>query len=490
MSAFKTVIAGEKRAGILPALAAIILASLFAGCAIGPDYKRPAMASPERFRGAPETATTNSLADLPWWSVFQDSELQELVRAALTNNYDLRMALTRVEQADQLRRQANSAFMPQAGYMGEADRSRLMFDEKPDLSVPGVKSSYMSDTFFGGVGALWEIDLWGRLRRQSEAARAGLSASQEAARGARLSVICGVARAYFELQELDEQLRIARRTVETFERTLKLFTDQHDEGLVSALELARARAASRSVAATIPELERQIALKENEIQVLAGRNPGPVQRAASMERAPLPEIPAGLPSQLLERRPDILAAEAQLRAANAKIGVAKGDFLPKIGLTAIYGGVSSDLTGLANGGFGAWSLSGSVAGPLFQGGRLKAQYKGAQAAREEAQLHYQQTALAALREVADALISRQKLEEARLQQAEAVSAYRQAVELASDRYREGKAGYYEVLEAQQQLYPAENALSRIQTGQRLSLIQLYKALGGGWNVAPPQTTAH
>jgi multidrug efflux system outer membrane protein len=464
---------------LLTTLAAGSLASLLTSCAIGPDFKRPAVSGPERFRGAPETASTNSLADLPWWSVFNDPALQEIVRVALTNNYNLRMAVSRVEQASQLRRQANSVFLPQVGYYGDAQRSRLMLADSP---TPYLQDNTTADTYFGGVGALWEIDLWGRLRRQSEAARANYFANQDAARGARLSVICGVARAYFELQELDEQRRIAQRTVETFQRTLKLFTDQHDEGLISQLELARARAALRSVSASIPELERQIAVKENELQVLAGQNPGPVARAESFEATRLPEIPAGLPSQLLERRPDILAAEQQMRAANAKIGMALGDFFPKIGLTAVFGGVSSDLSGIATGGAGAWSLAATTAGPLFQGGRLKAQYKQSKAAFEEAKLHYQATTLTAFREVADALVSRQKLEAARVEQAEAVVAYRQAVELANDRYREGKASYYEVLEAQQQLYPAENALAQIQTSQRLVVIQFYKALGGGWNV--------
>jgi multidrug efflux system outer membrane protein len=296
-----------------------------------------------------------------------------------------------------------------------------------------------------------------------------------------ISVVSGVARGYFELLELDEQLAIARRTRDSYERTFKLFDDQYQGGLASKLEVSRAKLALRSVAATIPDLERQIALKENEINILLGENPGPITRTSTLLAQEVPvEIPVGIPSTLLERRPDIRAAEQQLRAANAQIGVAIADFLPRIGLTAFYGGASPDLDNLVSAKANTWSLAAGAAGPLFTGGRTTGRYRQAKAAAEEATLQYQQTALNAFREVSDALIARRRFEEGRLEQAEAVVAGRDAVETAMARYKEGKASYYEVLEAQQQLYPAENALSRVEVARRIAVVQLYKALGGGW----------
>ena len=296
-------------------------------------------------------------------------------------------------------------------------------------------------------------------------------------------VVSGVAQAYFELLQLDEELAIARRTRDSYERTYRLFYDQHEAGLASKLELSRANLSLRSVAARIPELERQIGLKENEINILLGRNPGPVARTSTLLAQQMPvEIPVGLPSSLLERRPDVRQAEQQVRAANAEIGVAVGDFFPRIGLTAFYGGVSSELHNITSTSANTWSLAASTAGPLFTGGRLTGRYRQAKAACEEARLNYQQTALSAFREVSDALISRRRFEEERAQQAEAVASGRDAVAVATDRYKEGKASYYEVLEAQQQLFPAENALSQIEAERRIAVVQLYKALGGGWSL--------
>ncbi len=465
---------------IRPQLAALTaLGALFlTGCAVGPNYHRTTVNAPSTFRNAGEVTSTNSLADQSWWSVFEDPDLQSLISAALTNNYDLLRATARVEQALAIQHQARSAFLPQVGYIGMADRGHNMF-----LGLP-APNGRTTDSFFAGFDAVWEIDLWGRLRRHNEAARAMLLATEEGRRGVRLTLLSGVARAYFELLELDEKLQIAQRTARSFEQTLRLFAEQHEGGLTSKLEESRARAALRSVSATIPELQRQITLKENELSVLVGRNPGPITRsAAGLQQQLPPAVPVGLPAMLLERRPDLRQAEQQLRAANAQIGVAAGDFLPKVGLTAVYGGVSTELSALTSGGANAWSLAAATVGPLFQGGRLTARYRHAQVACEEARLAYQQTALNAFREVADALASRQRLEEARREQADAVLAYQEAVQVARDRYNAGKASYYEVLEAQQQLFPAENVLSQIQVNQRLVLIQLYKALGGGWSLA-------
>jgi multidrug efflux system outer membrane protein len=449
-----------------------------AGCAVGPNYHRPAVNAPTGFRDATNQVSTNSLADLPWWGVFKDPTLQDLIHVALTNNYDLQITLTRVDQARALQAQARSQFLPQVGYEGEATRGRNTF-----LTLPTPNGGQTMNSFLGGFEAVWEIDLWGRVRRMNEAARANFMATQEGRRTVMISLVSSVARAYFELLELDDQLAIAKRTRDSYEHTYKLFDDQHAAGLASSLELSRAKLALRSVTANIPELERQIALKENEINTLLGRNPGPVLRTSTLLAQEMPmEIPVGLPSALLERRPDIREAEQQVRAANAEIGVAIGDFFPRVGLTTFYGGASTELHNLVSSSANTWSLAASAAGPLFTGGRLTGRYRQSKAACEEAKLDYQETALNAFREVSDALISHRRFDEEQVEQAEAVDAGREAVAISMDRYKEGKASYYEVLEAQQQLFPAENVLSHIEAGRRLAVVQLYKALGGGWSL--------
>jgi multidrug efflux system outer membrane protein len=454
------------------------VALTLAGCAVGPNYQRPAVNAPAGFRDATHQVSSNSFADLPWWGVFKDPGLQDLIHVALTNNYDLRITLTRVDQARALQAQARSQFMPQVGYEGAATRGRNTF-----LTVPNPNGGRTMNSFLGGFEAAWEIDLWGRVRRMNEAARANFMASQEGRRTVMISLVSGVARAYFELLELDEELAIATHTRDSYARTFKLFDDQHTNGLASGLELSRAKLALRSVSANIPEIERQIALKENEINTLLGRNPGPVPRTSTLLAQELPvEIPLGLPSTLLERRPDVRAAEQQVREANAEIGVAIGNFFPRIGLTTFYGGASTELHNLVSSSANTWSLAASAAGPLFTGGRLTGRYRQAKAACEEAKLDYQQTTLTAFREVSDALISYHRFNEERTEQGEAVATGREAVAISVDRYKEGKASYYEVLEAQQQLFPAENTLSRIEAGHWLAVVQLYKALGGGWSL--------
>lgn len=456
-----------------------------AGCAVGPNYKRPTMDAPAGFRDATPQVSTNSLADLPWWDVFKDPVLQDLVRDALTNSYDLRIILTRVDQARALQAQARSQFMPQLDYRGDATRGRNAF-----LSSPSPNGGQTKSSFLGALEAAWEIDLWGRVRRMNEAARANFMATQEGRRTVMISLVSDVASAYFELLELDEQLEIATRTRDSYARTFKLFDDQHAAGLASNLEVSRAKLALRSVAANIPDIERQIALKENEINVLLDRNPGPIARTSTLLAQDVPiEIPVGLPSDVLERRPDIRMAEQRVRQANAQVGVAVGDFFPRVGLTTFYGGASTELHNLVSTSANTWSLAASASGPLFTGGRLTGRYREAKANWEEAKLQYQETALVAFREVSDALVSRLRFEEGRVEQAEAVEAGRQAVELATLRYKEGKASYYEVLEAQQQLFPAENTLSRIEAGRRLAVVQLYKALGGGWSLTDSEWSA-
>ncbi len=455
-----------------------LLAAILAGCAIGPNYKRTSVYPPDHFRGGSSAPATNSFADVAWWDVYKDPALVELARAALANNYDLRIAVTRVEQARQIANQTRSQFLPSAGYQGDVSRGRNEFLGNPSPGRP------QGDSALAAISAFWEVDLWGRIRRLNESDRAQFLATAEVRRGVTLSLVSAVAQSYFELLALDLQLEIARRTTNSFGQTAKLFRMQLEQGVASRLDVSRAEAALTSSAATVPELERQIALKENEINVLLGNPPGPIDRKSKLlDQSIPPEIPAGLPSALLERRPDIRQAEQNLRAANARIGVAMAEFLPKIGLTTLAGKVSPDLSTFTAGSANFWSATANATGPIFQGGALRAQYRQAKAARDEALLEYQQTALNAFHEVSGALISREKLESVRIQQARAVAAYQEAVTISSQRYMAGAAEYFEVLDAQTQLFPAENSLAQTELNQLLIVVQLYKALGGGMAIA-------
>ena len=465
---------------------AVVLASvggaalLLPGCAVGPNYRRPAINSPANFRNAPADASTNALADTRWWwELYKDETLNALIRTALTNNHDLRMAIARVEQARAIAGQAKSQFVPRVGYEGATSRGRNEF--LGNANPPGPGGAHTGDAAYAALNASWEIDLWGRIRRLNESARASFLASEEARRGVRLSLVAEVAQAYFELLELERRLHIANRTTDSFKESARIFNQRFEAGGASKLDTARAEAALASTAANVPDIERQIVIKENQISVLLGQNPGPIAHKAKLDDQVLPpDVPAGLPSALLERRPDIRQAEQNLRSANAQVGVSIAEFFPKIGLTTFFGKVSGELSAFTAGTANAWSAASSLSGPIFQGGALKGQYREAKAKREEARLRYEQTALNAFRDVADTLVTREKLEAIRAEQARAVKAYEQAVQLSMQRYTDGKAAYFEVLEAQQQLFPAENSLARTELNQLLVVVQLYKALGGGW----------
>jgi multidrug efflux system outer membrane protein len=451
------------------------LALVLAGCAVGPSYKRPAADAPPAFRGETPSSATNSFADLPWWQVFQDETLQGLIRSALTNNFDVRIAVSRVEQAHELALQARSQYYPQLTYTGLAGRAKNAVGNSP--SPTGVTG----DEFYAAGVASWDIDLWGRLRRLNESARAQYLATEEARRGVSISVVSQVAQSWFQLRALHEELQIARDASNSFGDSFKIFSDRLQGGVASRLETSSAEALQAAAAAAIPALEERIAMQENEISVLLGRPPGPVPGSeSSLTNATAPEIPAGLPSSLLERRPDIRQAEQLLRSANAQVGVTVANYFPNLSLTALFGRVSPQLSALTGGSANAWGLAADVAGPIFEGGLLTSQHRQAQAAWNQARLQYQATVLHALQEVSDTLIAGQKLAEARVQQARAVAAYQEAVAVATQRYREGQASYYEVLQEQQLLFPAENALVETGLNQRLATIQLYEALGGGW----------
>ncbi len=454
----------------------LLLVTLLAGCALGPDYKRPPVDTPPEFRSEDAESApvdTRSLADVPWWEVFNDSALQGLIERSLIDSYNIRIVASRVEQARNSVGVTRADLMPQASYTGQAQRGRFF--------NPAGNDNVTGNNFLAALQMAWELDVWGRIRRSTEASLADLFATEDIQRGVILSLVTGVAQAYFELRELDLELEIAQNTRDNFQQTLDLFTRQLIGGVGNKLAVERAAAALANAAAAIPETQRQIVAKENQISILLGRNPGPVERGATLTAQSYPpEIPAGLPAGLLERRPDILQAEQNIVAANALVGVAVTNFLPRIGLTTLYGGQSSDIDNVIKGPGNIWAIGAGLTGPLFQGGRLYYSYKGNVAAWEEAKLAYNQSVLNALAEVSDALIGRQKFAEERVELEKQVNSLRESVRLATLRYTGGLATYYEVLEAQQQLFPAENALAQVELNQLVSVVQLYRALGGGW----------
>jgi outer membrane protein, multidrug efflux system len=462
-------------------LTVVASAGLLAGCAVGPDYKRPTTTPPATFRGQTDPAAAASLADLPWWEAFRDPTLQGLLQTALANNYDLRVAVARVEQARALAAVARGAFFPSIGYESNIGRARGgAFGSV--FVIPGQPVPTQS-SFVGLFTAAWEMDIWGRIRRQNEAARAQFLGTEEARRGVLLSLTSAVAQAYFELLELDAQLDIAKRNTDSFQSTYNLFRRRLEFGVASTLETSRAEGALGSAAATIPQLESQIAAKENEISILLGRNPGPIPRGTPLfEQVVVPEIPAGLPSALLERRPDLLQAEQQVVQANAQVGVAKANFFPQLNLTGFGGGVSPELSAFTH----VWSLAAGLTGPIFQGGQILETYRANVAAWEQAKFQYEQSVITAFREVSSALTALEKLVQVEAEQARAVQAYEDSVRTANKRYVGGLANYYEVLEAQQLLFPAENQLAQVRADRLFTYVQLYKALGGGWNLTDAQ----
>jgi multidrug efflux system outer membrane protein len=458
----------------------IASAGLLAGCAVGPDYRRPTTTPPDVFRGHTGSEAAASLADLPWWEAFRDPTLRELLQTALAHNYDLRIAVARVEEARAIAARARGAFFPSIGYRGDISRTRA----SPEVfGLPSDQAPTTQSSFVGLFTAAWELDIWGRIRRQHEAARAQFFASEEARRGVLLSLVSTVAQAYFELIELDAQLDIAKRNTASFQDTFNLFRRRLEFGLASTLETARAEGALGSAAASIPQLERQIAAKENEISVLLGRNPGPVPRGTPLfAQAVVPEVPSGLPSALLERRPDLRQAEQQLVAANAQVGVATANFFPQLTLSGFGGGVSPQLSAFSH----VWSLAAGLSGPIFQGGQILETYRASVAAWEQAKLQYERAVITAFQEVASALTALERLVRVEAEQARAVKAYEDSVRIANRRYAGGLASYYEVLEAQQLLFPAETELAQVRATRLFTYVQLYRVLGGGWPLTDAQ----
>ena len=455
--------------------AGMALAALTTGCVAGPNYKRPPVATPAQLygQGVPEA---ESLADLHWWEVFQDPVLGALIEEALRDGYDVRIAAARVEEARARFGIARAAAFPQVGYAAGYERRHV------PASATDAGSS--GDNFVVNVNVGWELDLWGRVRRLKEAARAQYLATEEARRGVMLSLVADLASAYFDLRELDAELDNARRAQGAFQETFALFNRRLEGGAASALETSRAEAALADVSARIPDLERQAVARENAIDLLVGRMPGPVPRGADLDAQPIPpRVPAGLPSALLTRRPDLRASEQALVAATANVGVARAAFFPTISLTGALGGASSELKDLI-GTNPAWRIGAGLTGPVFQGGRIRSQHRVALAQLDETRVLYEQDVNRALAEVSTSLVALQKLEEAEAQRRRAVAANQNAVRLARLRYASGLSAYFEVLDALQQLFQAENSLAGTRRDHLVALAQFYEALGGGWPMAP------
>lgn len=468
---------------------AVIVPWLVSGCLVGPDYERPEVKTPEQFRSqaatAPKALPTDhsSLADLQWWQIFQDKQLQALVKIALEENKDLQLAVLRVDEAKSELGITRSTMMPSVNVGGNASLMQI-----PGANIPGVppNSNLTTGIYSASATMSWEIDIWGRLRRATEGAAAQLLGSEEARRAVVMSLISNVAQAYFELRGFDLELEITKRTMGSRQTSLSLVKMRHQGGVSSALDLRRAESEFTSTASLIPDLERQVAQKENGLSILLGRNPGAVARGLALTEQPFPPtVPAGLPSSLLERRPDLREAEQGLVAANAQIGVAKAAFFPQVSLTGDFGYMSRDMSNLFTGPARMWGFGPGVTLPIFNAGRNMANLELTETKQKEALLKYQQAIQEAFREVDDMLIAYQKSRETFLYQEALVTSATQALELAQLRYKNGVASYLDVLDVQRQLYNAEIGLAQTRRAQLVSIVLLYKALGGGWAAAEP-----
>src|SRR5437870_5405131 len=440
-----------------------------AACAMGPDYKPPKVPAPETFRMAEKEG--ESIANLPWWELLRDAELQRLVRIALQENKDLMVAVASVEEFQARLYSARIDYLPQAS----ASANAPVFGRMTPFSFPGFPSA---TSYYLQGNLNWELDIWGRVRRSNEAARGDLLAREENRRAVILELVSGVAQAYFDLRQLDMQWDIAKRTLQSWEDSVKIAQARLRQGLIPKLDADQFEAERANAAARSAELERQVVQKENELSVLLGRNPAAIARGQMLtEQVMPPEVPAGLPSELLQRRPDVLQSEQQLAAATARIGVAKAERFPKITLTGLLGVASPQLSSLRTA-FGNANLE--LAGPLFNAQILGFQQQAAEAQARQAVAQYEQTILVAFREVEDALVAVRKTRDQTLAQEEQVTALRSASHLADLRYKGGLANYLDVLIAQRSLFDAELSLTATRWLHLVSIVQLYKALGGGW----------
>ena len=448
---------------------------IMSGCMVGPNYKRPAVQTPAAYRDAPGNpqvqAQTASFADLHWWEVFHDPRLQELIRTAIRQNYDLQLATERINEARAVLTITKSHLYPQVGGNGGFSG--------------GKESSFQSKYNFLilAADATFQLDFFGRLRRADEAARAELLATEDARQVVVLTLVSDVASDYFALMQMDLQLRITRNTVETQTDSVKLTQLRLDHGVATRLDVLEAQQTLDTANAQIPDLERQIAQEENAISILLGNYPQDVVRGLLDEQTLPPDVPPGLPSSIIERRPDIREAEQNLVAANAEVGVAKAQFFPQISLTGAGGGAfgrSSAFSSLMATHLGIWSYGAQVSQPIFTGGALKGNLKLAESQKQQALIGYQQSIQRAFGDVSDALIGYEKLHQVRVRQEQSVADLQESVHLSTLRYKGGTTTFLEVLDGQRALYTSELTLAQARGNEYQSLVQLYRALGGGW----------
>lgn len=451
--------------------------SLVCGCAVGPNYHRPPVSAPSAYRGLPPDeavkSEVKSFADEKWWEVFQDRQLQELIRTALQQNYDVRIAATRILEA-----QARLGITRANQFPAVNGQASAINERSPRSKfLPAFETSANQ----AELSLFWDLDFWGKYRRATEAARATLVASEWARREIITQLIANLASSYFQLRALDLQLEISRRTLASRQDSLRLTRLLAEGGATSMLDVRQAEQLVFTAAAEIPALEQQIEQQENLISVLLGNNPGSVPRGKKLtEQEHPPTVPVGLPSALLERRPDVRQAEEQLIAANAQIGVARAAYFPQIPLTATAGYQSTALTGLFTGPAGLWNFGASLTQPVFTAGRLKSNVRLAESQQQEAVLFYQQTIQGAFQEVSNALIAYRKTQEFRQQQQNLTDSAQDATRLSQMRYNGGAASYLEVLTNDTNYFSAELALVQAQLNELLALVQLYRGLGGGW----------
>ena len=461
------------------ALAALLLA----GCAVGPNYKRPAVATPPTFR-APQPLPPDqaaSLADLKWFEVFKDQALQELIRTALVRNYDLQDAIARVEAARANLGITRSEQFPSVGAGASMEFNRLSRGGATPL--PEAFLPNQNRTFGTAVLQLlsFEVDIWGRLRRATEAARANLLSAEETRKAVVTTLVSDVATSYLTLRELDYELEISRRTLKTREESLDLVRQRQSGGVSTRLDMRQAEELVDTAAETIPATQEHIEQEENQITLLLGENPGGITRGRRLTEQDFPpDVPPGLPSALLERRPDIRAAEQDLIAANAQIGVARAAYFPEISLSGFLGGQSTQLSSLFSGPHSAWSLVPQLTQPIFTAGRIKSGVRLAEAERAHALVQYEKVIQTAFTEVSDALIAHQRVRESREKQEALVDALEDRLRLAYMRYRGGVDTQLNALDADRDLFTGQLTLAQLRLEEVLSVVQLYKALGGGW----------
>ena len=447
------------------------------GCVLGPDYKRPPIEAPEAWRTVPAEESAN-LANLPWWELFQDETLAQLIKIALEENKDLKIAVERIEEARARYGFTKADLYPQIDATGLAARSRS--SEVGPVPVPAGTDPEATD-YRVDVHVRWEIDFFGRFRRANEAQRALLLATEEARRSVTITLVSDVASAYVDLRAFDKQLEISRRTLESRREYLELARLRFEGGLTSELDFRQAEAEFYRTQALVFDFERLVTEIENELSVLLGRNPQNVPRGIPIEHEPLPlDVPAGLPSDLLERRPDLLQAEQELVSANARIGEAKALLYPRIALTGSAGWESTDLDDLFTSPARTWSIAAGLLQPIFHGGRNRRRVEVTESQQRQALYAYELSILQAFREVEDALVGYRKFGEQRTAQGLRVGAERKRLELSDLRYRGGVAPYLEVLDSQRSLFTAELDEVQSMRDQITALIRLYKSLGGGW----------